>query len=160
MKNEVLHRVKEKSNILYTVKRRKANWIGHILHENRVETRYSRKDRREWKIKKSRKQLLDVLKKGRIFWKLKEEAQDLNLLRTRFSRFCGPALRQTIDYYYYYHHHHHHHHHLLLLLRIIKFCAAAILNITLTISGICISSTFVCFFGAYWLLCPVSVMLS
>ena len=28
---EVLHGVKEESNILHTVIRRKANWIGHIL---------------------------------------------------------------------------------------------------------------------------------
>jgi len=31
---EVLHRVKEKRNILHTIKRRKANWIGHILRSN------------------------------------------------------------------------------------------------------------------------------
>ena len=31
---EVLQRVKEKRNILYTVKRRKANWIGYILLRN------------------------------------------------------------------------------------------------------------------------------
>ena len=31
---EVLHRVKEKRNILRTVMRRKANWIGHILRRN------------------------------------------------------------------------------------------------------------------------------
>jgi hypothetical protein len=31
---EVLCTVKEERNILYTVKRRKANWIGHILHRN------------------------------------------------------------------------------------------------------------------------------
>jgi hypothetical protein len=31
---EVLHRVKEERNILPTVKRRKANWIGHILRRN------------------------------------------------------------------------------------------------------------------------------
>jgi hypothetical protein len=30
---EVLHRVKER-NILDTIKRRKANWIGHILRRN------------------------------------------------------------------------------------------------------------------------------
>jgi hypothetical protein len=29
--NEVLHGVKEERNILHTVKRRKTNWIGHIL---------------------------------------------------------------------------------------------------------------------------------
>ena len=28
---EVLHRVKEERNILHTIKRRKTNWIGHIL---------------------------------------------------------------------------------------------------------------------------------
>jgi hypothetical protein len=31
---EVLRRVKEERNILHTVKRRKANWIGHILRRN------------------------------------------------------------------------------------------------------------------------------
>jgi hypothetical protein len=31
---EVLHRVKEERNILHTIKRRKANWIGHILRKN------------------------------------------------------------------------------------------------------------------------------
>ena len=31
---EVLHRVKEERNILHTVKRRKGNWIGHILRRN------------------------------------------------------------------------------------------------------------------------------
>jgi hypothetical protein len=29
---EVLHSVKEERNILHTIKRRKANWIGHIVH--------------------------------------------------------------------------------------------------------------------------------
>jgi hypothetical protein len=31
---EVLHRVEKERNILHTVKRRKAYWIGHILCEN------------------------------------------------------------------------------------------------------------------------------
>ena len=31
---EVLHRVKEDRNIIHTVKRRKADWIGHILRSN------------------------------------------------------------------------------------------------------------------------------
>jgi hypothetical protein len=31
---EVLHRVKKERNIVHTVKRRKANWIGHILRRN------------------------------------------------------------------------------------------------------------------------------
>ena len=32
--NEVLHRVKEERNIIHIVKRRNANWIGHILRRN------------------------------------------------------------------------------------------------------------------------------
>jgi hypothetical protein len=31
---EVLHRVKKERNILHTIKRRKHNWIGHILRRN------------------------------------------------------------------------------------------------------------------------------
>jgi hypothetical protein len=31
---EVLHRVKEERNIVHTIKRRKAKWIGHILRRN------------------------------------------------------------------------------------------------------------------------------
>jgi hypothetical protein len=31
---EVLHRFKEDRNILHTIKRRKANWMGHILRRN------------------------------------------------------------------------------------------------------------------------------
>ena len=34
MRNGVLHRVKEERNIVHTVNRRKANWIGHILRGN------------------------------------------------------------------------------------------------------------------------------
>jgi hypothetical protein len=31
---EVLHRVKEERNILHAIKRRNANWIGHIFCRN------------------------------------------------------------------------------------------------------------------------------
>jgi hypothetical protein len=34
VRKEVLHRVKEERNIVHTIKRRKANWIGHILRSN------------------------------------------------------------------------------------------------------------------------------
>jgi hypothetical protein len=46
-----------------------------------------------------RKQLLDELKEKRSYWKLKEEALDRILLRTRFGRGYGPVVRQTADYY-------------------------------------------------------------
>jgi hypothetical protein len=32
--NEVLQKVKEERNILQTIKRRKANWLGHVLRRN------------------------------------------------------------------------------------------------------------------------------
>ena len=35
-RNEVLHRVKKDRNIQHTIKRRKANWICHILRRNCV----------------------------------------------------------------------------------------------------------------------------
>ena len=34
VRNEVLDTVKEERNIIHKVKRRKANWIGHILRRN------------------------------------------------------------------------------------------------------------------------------
>ena len=33
-KDEVLQKVKEEGNILHAIKRRKANWIGHVLRRN------------------------------------------------------------------------------------------------------------------------------
>jgi hypothetical protein len=92
----VLHRVKEERNFLHTIRRRKANWIGHILRRNCllsdiidgkiIETR--RRGRR-------RKQPLVDLKEARRYWKLKEEAQDRTLRKTQFGRGYGPVARQT-----------------------------------------------------------------
>jgi len=39
------------------------------------------------------KQLLDVLKQKRGYWKLKEETLDRTLWRTGFGRGCGPVVR-------------------------------------------------------------------
>jgi hypothetical protein len=97
---EVWHRVKEERNILHTVKRRKANWIGHILRRNCLLKHVS-----EGKIEgmievtgrrgRRRKQLLDGFKEKRSYWKFKEEALDRTLWRTRFGRGYGPVVRQT-----------------------------------------------------------------
>jgi hypothetical protein len=68
VRNEVLRRVQRKRNILHTVKRRKANWIDHVLCRNclvkyiiegKIEggTEVTRRRRR------IRKQLLDDLRK-------------------------------------------------------------------------------------------------
>jgi hypothetical protein len=44
-----------------------------------------------------RKQLLDDLKEKRRYWKLKEEAVDRTVWRTRFGRGYGPVVRQTTE---------------------------------------------------------------
>jgi hypothetical protein len=46
---------------------------------------------------KRRKQLLDDLKEKTRYWKLKEEALDRTLWRTRFGRGNGPVVIQTIE---------------------------------------------------------------
>jgi hypothetical protein len=99
---DVLHRVKEERNIVHTIKRRKANWIGHILRRNcllkhviegNLEERIEVMGRRG----RRRKQLLDDLKEKKRYWKLKEEALDRTLWRTRFGRGDGPVVRQTTE---------------------------------------------------------------
>jgi hypothetical protein len=87
--------VKEERNILHTIRRWKANWIGHILRslsriiEGQITGTRMRGRRR--------KQLLDDFKEARRYWKLKEEAQDRTLCRTKSGRGYGPVARH--DYY-------------------------------------------------------------
>jgi hypothetical protein len=85
-------------NIVHTVKRRKANWIGHILRRNcllkqviegKLEGRIEMTETRG----RRRKQLLDDLKEKRRYWKWKEEALDRTQWRTRFGRGYGPVVR-------------------------------------------------------------------
>jgi hypothetical protein len=71
---EILHRVKEERNIICTIKRRKASWIGHIVCKNCLLKQFI-----EGKIGGIRrgirhKQLLDDLKETKGYWKLKQEA--------------------------------------------------------------------------------------
>ena len=78
---EVLLRVNEQRNILREIRKRKANWIGHILRRNCLV-----KQNIEGKIKgqievtrrrgRRRKKLLDDLKDRRGYCQLKEEALD------------------------------------------------------------------------------------
>jgi hypothetical protein len=71
---EVFQRVKEERNILHTIKRRKVNWIGHILRRNCL-----RKHVIEGTIEvtgrqgRRYKQLLGERKEIRRYWKLKEK---------------------------------------------------------------------------------------
>ena len=54
---EVLLRVKEQRNILHEISKQKANWIGHILHRNRllqrvIEGKIKEGDRSDMKTRK------------------------------------------------------------------------------------------------------------
>ena len=93
-------RVKEQRYILHEIRKRKANWIGHILRRNCLLQRVI-----EGKIKgeievtgrrgRRRRKLLNDLKKRRGFSHLKEEALDRTMWRARFGRGFGPVVRQT-----------------------------------------------------------------
>jgi hypothetical protein len=92
----VLHRVKEERNILHTIRRRKANLIGHTLRRNCLLSHIIEgKIIGTRRLGRRRKQLLGDLKEARRYWKLKEEAQDRTLWRTQFRRSYGPVARQT-----------------------------------------------------------------
>jgi hypothetical protein len=95
---EVLHRVKEEGNIVHTIKRRKVNWIGHILRRNCLLKHVIEGEIEVMEMRGRRgKQLLDDLQEKRRYWKLKEEALDRTLWRTRFGRGYGPVVRQTTE---------------------------------------------------------------
>ena len=101
VKNEdVLLRVKEQRNILHEMRKRKANWIGHILRRNCLLQLVT-----EGKIQggievigrqgRRRMKLLDDLKERTGCFHLKEEALDRTMWRARFGRGFGPVVRQT-----------------------------------------------------------------
>ena len=95
-------RVSEHRNILHEIRKRKANWIGHILRRN-----YLLKQVIKGKIKgemevarrrgRKRKKLLDDLKDRRGYLHLMEEALDRTMWRNRFGRGFGPVVRQNTE---------------------------------------------------------------
>jgi len=97
---DVLLRVKEQRNILHEIRKRKANWIGHILRRNCILQRVI-----EGKIKggmevterrgRRRRKLLDDRKERRGYSHLKVEALDRTIWRAGFRRDFGPVVRQT-----------------------------------------------------------------
>jgi hypothetical protein len=93
--DEVLQKVKEERNILHTIKRRKANWLGHILRRNCLKHVTQRKIEGTGRRGRRRKQLLDDLMEKRGYWKLKEDSLDRTLWGTLFGRVYGPVVRQT-----------------------------------------------------------------
>jgi len=97
---DVLLRVKEQRNILHEIHKRKANWIGHILHRNCLLQRVTEGEIQggiEVTGRQGRRcrKLLDDLKERRGYSHLKEEALDRTIWRARFGRGFGPVVRQT-----------------------------------------------------------------
>jgi hypothetical protein len=94
---EVLLRDSEQRNILHEIRKRKANWIGHILRRNclleeviegKIQGRIEVTRRRG----RRRKKLLDDLGDRREYSRLKEEALECIKWRNRFGRGCGPVV--------------------------------------------------------------------
>jgi hypothetical protein len=78
---EVLRTVKEQRNILHEIRKRGANWIGHILRRNCLLQRViGGKIKGEIEVTgrrgRRRKKLLDDIKERRGYSHLKEEALD------------------------------------------------------------------------------------
>ena len=101
MKNEeVLLRINEQRNILHEIRKRKANWIGHILRRNcLLKQVIEGKIKGEMKLARRRgrrrKKLLDDLKDRRGYSHLKEKALDRTIWRHRFGGGFGPVVRQN-----------------------------------------------------------------
>jgi hypothetical protein len=84
--NVVLTKSPGRKNILHTTRRRKANWIGHILRRNYLLKRVAERKIEVTERPGTRcKQLLDDLKETRRYWKLKEEALDRTLWKTLWT---------------------------------------------------------------------------
>jgi hypothetical protein len=97
---EVLRTVKEQSNILHEISKRKANWIGHILRINCLLQQVIKGKIKEGievtgRRGRRRTKLLDDLKERRGYSHLKEEALDRSMWRARFGRGFGPVVRET-----------------------------------------------------------------
>jgi hypothetical protein len=89
--------ISEQRNILHEIRKRKANWIGHVLRRNcllkqvieaKIKGRIEVTKRRG----RRRKKLVDDLGDGRGHSHLKEEALDRIKWRNSFGRGCGPVV--------------------------------------------------------------------
>ena len=95
---EVLLRVNEQRNILHEIRKRKANWIGHILRRNcLLKQVIEGKKKGEMEVARKRKKLLDDLKDRRGYCHLKEEALDRTVWRNHFGGGFGPVVRQITE---------------------------------------------------------------
>jgi hypothetical protein len=97
---DVLLRVKEQRNILHEIRKRKANWIGHILRRNCLLQRVIvGKIKGGIKVigrrRRRRRNLLDDLKERRGYYHLNEEALDGSMWRARLGRGLETVVRQN-----------------------------------------------------------------
>ena len=85
---------------LHEIRKRKVNWIGHILRRNCLLQRVTERKIQGGKEVtgrqgRRRRKLLDELKERRRYSHLKEEALDRTMWRARFGRGFGPVVRET-----------------------------------------------------------------
>ena len=99
---EVLLTVNEQKNILHDIRKRKANWIGHILRRNCllkpvIEGKINGEMEVTRRRGRRRKKLLDDLKDRRGYSHLKEEALDRTIWRNSFGGGFEPVVRQNTE---------------------------------------------------------------
>ena len=99
---EVLLRVNEQRNILHEIRKRKANWNGHILRRNcLLKQVIEGKIKREMEVtrrrERRRKKLLDDLKDRRGYSHLEEEVIDRTMWRNRFGGGFRPVVGQNTE---------------------------------------------------------------
>ena len=99
---DMLLRVNEQRNILHEIRKRKANWIGHILRRNCfLKQVIEGKTKGEMEVTRRRgrrrKKLLDDLKLRRGYSHLKEEALDRTMWRNRFGGGFGPVVSHNTE---------------------------------------------------------------
>ena len=101
VRNEVsLRVVNEQRNILHEIRKRKANWIAHILRRNCllkqvIEGRIKGEMEVARRRGRRRKKLLDDFKDGRGYSHLKEEVLHRTMWRHRFGGGFGLVVRQN-----------------------------------------------------------------
>jgi hypothetical protein len=99
---EVLLKVKEQKNILHEIRKRKVNWIGHILRRNCflrhvIEGKIKGGIEVTGRRRRRRRKVQDDLTQRRGYSHLKEDALDLTMWRARFGSGFGPLGRQTTE---------------------------------------------------------------
>jgi hypothetical protein len=83
-------------NVLGTVNRQKADWIGHFWRGNLLLKHvFEGGIEVTERLGRRRKQLLNDLEETKGYCELKEEALDRTVRETGFGRGCGPIVRQT-----------------------------------------------------------------